>query len=101
VEQENILLAMNEAEDLKLCLIKDSSVPAPLTWPAFIASCEAIGEYRQRWNEWWVRVEKYRLKSFSKQHSIVQQVWKKLDRSESLTDWRDALVEMNFRIIPV
>lgn len=100
-EQENTLLAMNEAEEWKIHLIKGSSAPAPLTWPAFIASCEAIGEYRQRWNEWWTRVEKYRLKNFSKQHSIVQQVWGKLDRSGSPTDWRDVLAEMNFRIIPV
>lgn len=100
-EQENTLLAMNEAEDLKIRLIKGGSAPAPLTWPAFIASCEAIGEYRQRWNRWWSRVEKYRLKNFSKQHSIVQQVWRKLDRSGYPMDWRDVLVEMNFRIIPV
>lgn len=100
-EQENTLFAMNEAEDLKLCLIKDSSVPAPLAWPAFIASCEAVGEYRQRWNEWWVRVEKYHLKSFSKQHSIVQRVWERLDRSDASIDWRDALAAMNYRIIPV
>lgn len=100
-EQESTLLAMNDAENLKLCLVDGNSVPAPLAWPAFIASCEATGEYRQRWSEWWARVERYRLKSFSKQHSIVQRIWEGLDKSHDTIDWRSVLGAMNFRIIPV
>ncbi|KAE8423816.1 fungal-specific transcription factor domain-containing protein [Aspergillus pseudocaelatus] len=101
VEQEATLAAMNEAEDLKACFFDRTSRPAPISWPAYIASCEAVGEMRQNWDQWWIRVQAYRLKSFSKQHATIHQVWAILDRSPTSLDWRKALEALNIRIIPV
>lgn len=101
LEQQATIAAMNEAEDLKLSFGEDSSLPAPITWPAFIASCEAVGEDRQEWDKWWNRVQKYRMGNYSKQQSIVRRVWAEFENNETLTDWRDALVAMDLRIIPV
>lgn len=102
LEQRNAITAMNEAEDLKDSFCKDtSSFPAPITWPAFIASCEAIDEDRQDWDKWWSRVQRYQMGNYSRQQSIVHGVWAQLDNSEVSMDWREALSAMNLRIIPV
>ncbi|OBT82751.1 hypothetical protein VE02_09105 [Pseudogymnoascus sp. 03VT05] len=100
LEQQAAIAAMNEAEDLKLSFGDDSSLPAPITWPAFIASCEAVGEDRQDWDKWWNRVQKYRMGNYSKQQSIVHRVWVDLDNNETLVDWRESLAAMILRIIP-
>ena len=101
LEQQAAIAAMNEAEDLKLAFGKDSSLPAPITWPAFIASCEAVDEDRQHWDKWWNRVQKYRMGNYSKQQNIVRTVWAELDNGETAIDWREVLAAMNLRIIPV
>ncbi|KAB8204207.1 fungal-specific transcription factor domain-containing protein [Aspergillus parasiticus] len=101
VEQEATLAAMNEAEDLKACFFDRTSSPAPISWPAYIASCEAVGAMREEWEKWWIRVQTYGLKSFSKQHATIHQVWAIVDRSQTSLDWRKALEILNIRIIPV
>ncbi|KFY42186.1 hypothetical protein V494_02551 [Pseudogymnoascus sp. VKM F-4513 (FW-928)] len=101
LEQQAAISAMNEAEDLKLLLGDDSSLPAPITWPAFIASCEAVGDDRQEWDKWWNRVQKYRMGNYTKQQSIVRRVWAHLDSNNTSVDWRDSLAAMDLRIIPV
>lgn len=100
MEQEATLAAMNEAEDLKESLFEPSSRPAPISWPAYIASCEAVGKQREEWKKWWARVQTYRLKSFSKQYDTIQQVWERLDH-QCTSDWRKELDALNIRIIPV
>jgi arginine metabolism regulation protein II len=100
MEQEATLTAMNEAEDLKENLIEPSSRPAPISWPAYIASCEAVRGQREEWKKWWIRVQSYRLKSFSKQYATIQKVWENLDRHQT-SDWRKELEALNIHIIPV
>lgn len=101
VEQQATIRAMNEAEDLKLSFRGDGSLPAPIAWPAFIASCEAVGEDRQLWDKWWARVQEYRMGNYTKQQSIIQRVWAELDSNGASMDWRQALAQMHLRIIPV
>lgn len=100
-EQRACLDAMNEAEDVKFSFLERDTQPAPISWPAFIASCEAEGEYREAWDKWWHRVEVYRLKNYSKQRSLVHRIWKELDKSKVALDWRDVLAAMNLRVLPV
>ena len=100
-EQQTAVAAMNEAEDLKSSLDVAGSFPAPIAWPAFIASCEAVGEERQHWDKWWSRVQRYRMGNYYRQHCTVRGVWAKLDNSHMVIDWREALMEMKLRIIPV
>lgn len=101
LEQQAAIVSMNEAEDLKLCLDEESSLPAPITWPAFIASCEAVNEERRNWDRWWSRVQKYRMGNYYRQQCTVRDIWAKLDSSETPMDWREALKMMDIRIIPV
>ena len=102
LEQQATLAAMNEAEDLKIVSSNASDQPAPITWPAFIASCEAVGEFRMEWDRWWDRLQTYHMKNFSKQQSIVHRVWAELDRSSNnRLDWREVLAALGIRIIPV
>lgn len=100
-EQQAAIAAMNEAEDLKLACGDDGSLPAPITWPSFIASCEAVGEDQQDWERWWSRVQKYRMGNYSKQQTIVRRVWEECEKNEALIDWRDVLAAMNLRILAV
>ncbi|KAL2869215.1 Zn(II)2Cys6 transcription factor [Aspergillus lucknowensis] len=99
-EQQAVLAAMNEAEDLKVSFGQHGSFPAPITWPAFVASCEAVGEERQRWDSWWSRVQVYGMRSYHQQYATVRGIWAKLDDAES-DDWREVLATMGVRILPV
>ena len=101
LEQQAAIAAMNEAEDLKLCLGDERSLPAPITWPAFIASCEAVTEERRLWDKWWSRVQNYRMGNYHRQQCTVRRIWAEIDNSETPMDWREALRAMDVRIIPV
>lgn len=101
-EQRTVLNAMNRAEDLKTELPNAIARPAPITWPAFIASCEAVGEFRQLWSAWWERVKVYHMLSYTEQSNAIIKVWSAADEDESNTlDWRRALKTLNIRILPV
>lgn len=101
-EQRTVLDAMNRAEDLKTELSNAVARPAPITWPAFIASCEAVGEFRQLWSTWWERVRVYHMLSYTEQFHAITRVWSASDEDGSNTfDWRRALKALNIRILPV
>lgn len=100
-EQQAILAAMNLAEDLKGQLRKQDHWAAPITWPAFIASCEATGEYRQQWDLWWDRVQSYGLANYTKQRTIVHEVWTADPEYSPDFDWRATLSGMGIRVIPL
>lgn len=100
-EQHATLKALHLAEDLKQSLSKQDYWAAPLTWPAFMASCEATGEDRQLWLAYWERLRAYRMVNFASQEALVHQIWASLDAEDELTDWRQALSRLHVRIIPV
>ncbi|KAJ9625186.1 hypothetical protein H2204_010573 [Knufia peltigerae] len=101
LEQQAAFTAMTEAEDLKVELCKGVSLPAPVTWPAFIASCDAVGQDRERWASWWHGVQKYQMENFSMQYKVVRSIWSQLDSTDGSDDWRDILAAKAIRIIPV
>jgi arginine metabolism regulation protein II len=99
-EQQAVLTAMNEAEDLKVSFGKHTSFPAPITWPAFVASCEAVGEERHSWDKWWRRLEVYGMRNYHRQYATVRSIWGKLGEDE-IRDWREVLDTVGLRILPV
>ncbi|CAG8890083.1 unnamed protein product [Penicillium egyptiacum] len=99
-EQQAVLTAMNEAEDLKVSFGKHTSFPAPITWPAFVASCEAVGEERRSWDNWWSRLEVYGMRNYHRQYGTVRSIWAKLGEDET-RDWREVLDTVGLRILPV
>ena len=102
IEQRAAITAMNEAEDQKMTLGGSVSRPAPITWPAFIASCEAVGEARHEWIAWWQRIQAYQMRNYAQQLRAVGEIWSALDEHpEKTMDWRPALAALNIRILPV
>ncbi|KAI6804130.1 hypothetical protein KC361_g339 [Hortaea werneckii] len=101
-EQRAVLDAMNRAEDLKEEFSSAVARPAPITWPAFIASCEAVGDFRWLWCAWWERVRIYHMLSYTEQFRAITKVWSAIDEDGSNKfDCRRALKTLNIRILPV
>lgn len=100
-EQQEVLRAMNLVEDLKSSLPGRTQSAAPVTWPAFIASCEAVGQGRDAWARWWDRVKCYRMVNYVKQKSIIDSIWVRIENEDDLIDWREILSSMMVRVIPV
>lgn len=95
---------MHAVEDAKARLgSEDADRMAPITWPAFIASCESTD--RDIWRAWWQRVQHYGIANIQKQWAIVQQIWQRCDEGRLLgledVSWIDVLREMNISILPI
>ncbi|KAL4746299.1 hypothetical protein BDW72DRAFT_207483 [Aspergillus terricola var. indicus] len=91
-----------QREQQEIAFGKEGALPAPISWPAFVASCEAVGEQRRQWDRWWSRVRVYGMGNYSKQHATVYRVWRSLDADlDESMDWREALAAMGLRILPV
>ncbi|KAM0716241.1 hypothetical protein Q7P37_007686 [Cladosporium fusiforme] len=101
MEQKAVLAAMNEAESLKKAAPGDVAMPAPITWPAFMASCEAVGDEREGWREWWQQIQRYKMANYASQQDIVLQIWQEMDKVEGCQDWRELLVALDVRVLPV
>lgn len=71
---------------------------APMSWPGFIAACEAVD--RQPWVEWWQKVQRYNLGNFRRQWEIIQEVWRLVDSSGDLC-WTDALQRCGKSVLPI
>lgn len=48
---------------------------ATITWPGFIASCEARQEHRQSWRLWWTHMRSYGIGNIDTLWTIVQEAW--------------------------
>lgn len=88
-EVDTVLENLERAEDLKDGYLSGEKCTAPMSWPAFIAACEATD--RQPWRDWWTRVQAYNMGNFDRQWKIVQELWDIVDGDESILDWKHAL----------
>lgn len=52
---------------------------APITWPCFIASCEATPDQHVFWREWWQHMLQYRIGNIKSLWQVVEEVWKVAD----------------------
>ncbi|KAH7110938.1 fungal-specific transcription factor domain-containing protein [Dactylonectria macrodidyma] len=95
---------MHAAEDAK-AQISQGPVTAPITWPAFIASCEAIGPQRDSFRKWWERIEKYNIGNITRQWDIVQKLWKRDDQMQQNgfgpANWIDSFRLLGFDVLAV
>lgn len=93
---EAILHDLSRAEDVKDayygCRDEGRVVrkrTAPMSWPAFVASCEASsGQERRGWEHWWEQVEEYKVGNFSRQRGVVHKVWAVVDSYAEGAEWR-------------
>lgn len=90
---------LTEAENLKDEFMGGEKRAAPMSWPAFIAACEAAD--RLPWVGWWNRVQGYRVGNFTKQWRVIQRLWEIMDTHENVTSWRDALKVSGELILPI
>ncbi|KAH6983827.1 fungal-specific transcription factor domain-containing protein, partial [Ilyonectria destructans] len=95
---------MHAAENAKAQISKDP-VTAPITWPAFIASCEAIGPQRDSFRKWWEGIEKYNIGNITRQWDIVQKLWKRDDQMQQNglgpANWIDSFRLLGFDVLAV
>jgi arginine metabolism regulation protein II len=95
---------MHAVEDIKTKSKLAASVNmAPITWPAFVASCEAIN--RDPWTSWWRRVQCYKIANIKLQWKVVQLVWRKRDELDEVNssqfDWGKAVHSMDLSLLPI
>lgn len=90
---------LTTAEDLKDDFMHGEKRAAPMSWPAFIAACEAAD--RESWAEWWTRVQGYRVGNFAKQWRVIQLLWNIMDTDETSKSWVDALKQSGELILPI
>lgn len=77
---------------------------APMTWPAFVASCEAEPEDRMVWERWWERVLRYGIANLERQWKVVRGVWEGIDKDgggNQRIDWIEIFLKEGFRVLPI
>ncbi|KAJ5759107.1 hypothetical protein N7520_006263 [Penicillium odoratum] len=97
--QKEVLTAWENltiAEQKKQYDIQNQKYGAPMSWPGFIAACEAVD--RQPWIEWWEAVQRYNLGTFRRQWDIIQEIWDMVDVGMC---WREALHRSGKLILPI
>ncbi|VUC38180.1 unnamed protein product [Clonostachys rosea] len=106
-EIQHTMEHMHAAEDSKMMPGSPrQGLMAPLTWPATIASLDAIGTQRDICRGWWERVLSYGLANIDKQWDVVQQVWERVDELRQChgigaPDGMTVYRSMDIHILPV
>ncbi|KAJ4110318.1 hypothetical protein NW768_012078 [Fusarium equiseti] len=106
LEVDHTAAYIQVAEDIKSTpeAVGEGESMAPITWPAFIASCNATSDRRDVWKRNWERMLCYQLENVGNQWEIVQQIWKILDAAESqgkYLSWTEAYGMVGINILPV
>jgi arginine metabolism regulation protein II len=73
------LMALEQSESVRGPTIKAG---APLSWPAFIAACEAPPALRGRWTHYWQTLLKHQIGTQQAAWEIVQEVWRRKEVDE-------------------
>lgn len=74
-----------------------------ISWPGFVASCEAErGKERDVWYQWWENMTKYGIGNISRLWEVVQEAWRLRDEGYQETPaWMPVLRQGGFRILAV
>jgi len=93
-----------EMEEIKSRAGYDSNISATISWPGFIAACEAApGRDRDVWHRWWTEMLKYRIGNIAQLWKVVQEAWSLRD-NEGLTEvpaWLPVLRRSGKRVLAV
>ena len=81
-------LTLMAYEQSELARMPASKGGAPLSWPAFVAACEAPSHLRERWTHYWQSLLRHGLGTQQAAWQVVQEVWKTKDaeREEHFND---------------
>jgi arginine metabolism regulation protein II len=95
VEQvAKVSLHLHTVEDMKAAF-PDNQM-APITWPAFVASCSSLD--RETWVLWWARVQRYGIGTMKRQFEVVQEVWSALDIDPE-TNWLEIIRRRKIEVL--
>lgn len=98
-EVQSILRNLTRAENLKDQYMGGEKRTAPMSWPAFVAACEATE--RGPWVEWWTRVQGYKVGNFKRQWLVIRELWGIMDEDMTVVSWRDALRKSGKLVLPI
>jgi arginine metabolism regulation protein II len=95
---------MHAVETLKATSRSEqASRMAPITWPAFIASCDATN--RDVWMDWWERVKHYKIANIPRQCDVVKELWERIDEKtqsgDGYIDWIMVYKELDITLLPI
>lgn len=85
---------LHTVEDIKSGL-PDNQM-APITWPAFVASCSALD--RETWVLWWTRIQRYGIGTMKRQFDVVKEIWSALD-TEPDANWLDIIRRRKIEVL--
>ncbi|KIW10432.1 hypothetical protein PV08_11396 [Exophiala spinifera] len=93
-----------EIEELKLRAGYDHNLCATITWPGFIAACEAErGPSRDVWYRWWTGMLQYGIGNIAELWQVVQEAWelKDVHGVNEVPAWVPVLRKRGQRILAV
>lgn len=88
---------LHAVEDLKIGYAEQGVRMAPITWPAFVASCCAESSMRETWGQWWDRVQCYGIGSLNRQYEVVREIWNEVDQGGD--GWLEILLRENIEVL--
>lgn len=105
-EIEHVAELMLAVEDIKArSQCKTTKMMAPITWPMFIASCDAVSSNRNLCRKWWEMMRHYGIANIGRQWDAVQKIWKRMDEMEELDleakDWTELYCDLGLNLLPV
>ncbi|KAL2701581.1 hypothetical protein AAEP93_005879 [Penicillium crustosum] len=104
-EVQDIIEHLDAAEHVKSrSKSRRVRIMAPITWPMFIASCDAIGAQRDSCKSWWHRVDHYGITNISRQWDIVQRIWEKVDANRNELGplcWMEIFDSVGINVLPI
>jgi hypothetical protein len=78
---------------------------APITWPMFIASCEALPNKRAKIRTWWVEAEGYQLANITRQWLVIQRIWATQDENREKNvegaSWMEIFSSLGTSLLPL
>lgn len=99
---QTVATHLNEIEVVKRTTGYDKVLTASVSWPGFIASCEAEPQHRDVWYDWWTTMLEYRIGNISHLWSVVREAWRLRDRGINETPaWFPVLRRSKKRILAV
>ncbi|KAH8655496.1 fungal-specific transcription factor domain-containing protein [Xylariales sp. PMI_506] len=103
-EVDRVAEHMHAVEDVKShSKVGHMKKMAPITWPAFIASCEATR--REPWERWWKRVQHYGIANIQIQWRMVQQIWDERDKMQraglGVWNWIEIFTVLGFNVLAI
>lgn len=101
---QDALDALEAAERCKRKSMRyGTDIMAPISWPAFIAACEAPENLHNEWQIFWEKLIKYRIGNLEKVWEVVKNVWiaKNEDALNESPSWNAVLRERDTAILAV